>query len=82
MFQALSDVRDKEAPVCTARQLKELDIGIASIKFQFHHLQVVLLREFVDSDMQGRCLRAARDALSLLPELISTSEQVYNGLIW
>lgn len=59
---------------------RELALGLTSLTFQFHHLRVVLTRnDEVDADS---CLRSAREVVSLLPKLVSTSEDVYNGIVW
>lgn len=48
--------------------------------FQYHHLLVLLLRP--DSSSILKCLHSSRCALSVLPNLVSTSEEVYNGIVW
>ncbi|KAF2673406.1 hypothetical protein BT63DRAFT_451449 [Microthyrium microscopicum] len=61
-------------------QLKEMTIGLNSLTFQFYHLKVLLTRQ--EEMNPDTCLDAARNALHILPLLVSTSEQVYNGIIW
>jgi hypothetical protein len=55
-------------------------IGLDSLTFQYYHLRVLLARH-EESDRES-CLHSAREALMILPKLVSTSEQVYNGVVW
>jgi hypothetical protein len=66
---ATSDVEERE----------EMMLGLNAFTFQFQHLRVLLTRHEADT---SACLEAARNALAILPKLISTSEQVYNGIVW
>jgi hypothetical protein len=57
-----------------------MTLGLDSFTFQFYHLEVLLTRgEELNPEL---CLESARNALVILPRLISTSEQVYNGIVW
>lgn len=55
-------------------------MGLEYMSFQYHHL-IVLLTRHSDSDHKI-CVQAARDAISKLDKLVSTSAQVYNGVVW
>jgi hypothetical protein len=80
-LQDLSTAHQKEMLANAAEsQQKEMHLGRDSFTFQFHHLEVLLFRH--DESDTIRCLDPARKALSILPRLMSTSEQVYNGVVW
>lgn len=48
--------------------------------FQYHHLHVYLTAN--DDESRETCLNAARNAIDSLKRLVSTSSQVYNGIVW
>ena len=58
----------------------ELKTGLESMAFQHHHLLVLLTNH--DTEDRQECLCASRDAISTLLCLVSTSAQVYNGIVW
>lgn len=58
----------------------EMDLGLQTMLFQYYHLLVLLTKAFEDD--REVCLGAAREALSMLDRLVSTSEQLYNGVVW
>ncbi|KAI9738847.1 MAG: hypothetical protein M1834_008354 [Cirrosporium novae-zelandiae] len=59
----------------------EITLGLNVLKFQYHHLKVVLYRTG-PSQQKAHSLDSAREAIKLLSKLVSTTEQVYNGLVW
>ncbi|OCL13053.1 hypothetical protein AOQ84DRAFT_333229 [Glonium stellatum] len=59
---------------------QELNLGLDSMKFQYHHLLVLITRS--DENDQNFCLSSTREALAMLDRLVSTSERVYNGIVW
>lgn len=69
-----------EANVTSAAQQREMALGIRSMKFQYLHLLIMLLRD----DPRSCSLRiaSAREALSLLPDMVSNWGSVYNGIVW
>lgn len=69
-----------EATHVRTEQLDEMMIGIKAMKFQRLHMTILVLKKCTDD--AGRLVAAARDALELLSCLISTSAQVYNGVVW
>ncbi|KAH8807173.1 hypothetical protein F5884DRAFT_899619 [Xylogone sp. PMI_703] len=78
--QLLQSDRAIELQSCSEDEIKELDMGLENMKFQYHHLLVLLTRHH-DADREA-CLHAARNAIWSLDKLVSTSSQVYNGIIW
>lgn len=79
-LQELHAAMSAEAIYTTAAQQREMALGIQSFKFQYLHLLIVLLR----GDVAHAALRiaSAREALSMLPEMISNWGSVYNGVVW
>lgn len=55
-------------------------IGIRAMRFQYLHILILLLRK--DENNKELRIQAARDAIELLPGLVSNSTHVYNGLVW
>ncbi|KAH8885855.1 hypothetical protein GQ53DRAFT_876698 [Thozetella sp. PMI_491] len=75
----LKSMNSERAWASTA-QLREMSLGIASMKFQYLHVLILLLKG--DRACPGRRLESAREALSLLPSMVSNWSSVYNGVIW
>ncbi|KAK1243348.1 hypothetical protein MKX07_003976 [Trichoderma sp. CBMAI-0711] len=59
---------------------QEMTIGVRAMRFQYLHILILLLRKIPNS--KDRRVQAARDAIMLLPGLISNYNHVYNGLVW
>lgn len=57
-----------------------MTIGVRAMRFQYLHILILLLRK--DPNSKDRRVQAARDAIMLLPDLVSNSSHVYNGLVW
>lgn len=55
-------------------------IGVRAMRFQYLHILILLLRK--DPNDKELRIQAARDAITLLPGLVSNSTHVYNGLVW
>lgn len=58
---------------------RELRLGINSVKFQYLHILTLLLKGGRSSDLRLSC---AREAISMLPSLVSNWASVYNGVVW
>jgi hypothetical protein len=69
-----------ERTSANASQIREMNLGIISIKFQYLHILILLLKE--DGQSSNSLLPYAREAISLLPLLVSNWGSVYNGLVW
>ena len=57
-----------------------MDIGIKFVSFQYHYHCCVLLRSH--TKWRHNCIEHSREALSLLADLVSDSNEVYNSVIW
>ncbi|KAH8677966.1 hypothetical protein BX600DRAFT_141102 [Xylariales sp. PMI_506] len=64
----------------TGIQLHEMEIGIKSMEFQYLHLLIVSASS--QAQHSERRITWARKAIKLLPDLVSNSTQVYNGIVW
>lgn len=71
---------DAERPWAEETQLREMSLGISSMKFQYLHI-VILLHKGYPTCASIR-LESAREALSLLPSMVSDWASVYNGVVW
>lgn len=70
---------ENERSSADANQIREMNLGINSNKFQYLHILILLLKGDQCSDLRLSC---AREAISLLPFLVSNWGSVYNGVIW
>ena len=61
-------------------QQREMLLGIRSFKFQYLHILIMLLRD--DSNQSALRIASAREALSILPDMVSNWGSVYNGVVW
>lgn len=64
----------------SSEEVIELKTGMEFMAFQYHHLHVHLTAN--DDESREICLNAARNAIDSLKRLVSTSSQVYNGIVW
>ncbi|KAK4077721.1 uncharacterized protein Triagg1_3415 [Trichoderma aggressivum f. europaeum] len=78
--ELLLKVLNEESATSTAHQIQEMTIGVRAMRFQYLHILVLVLRK--DPSSRERRVQAARDAIMLLPDLVSNSIHVYNGLVW
>lgn len=64
----------------TADQRREMLLGINSLKFQYLTILIVLLR--YDLSRSALRISSAREALKMLPDIVSNWGSVYNGVVW
>ncbi|KAF4960809.1 hypothetical protein FSARC_10361 [Fusarium sarcochroum] len=76
----LTDTMNSERLSSSPKQLREMSLGISSVKFEYLHI-LMILHKGVPSKAGVR-LEAAREAISLLPSMVSNWASVYNGIIW
>lgn len=57
-----------------------MELGLRSFKFQYLHLVILLLQG--NGAQAALRIASAREALSLLPDMISSWSSVYNGVVW
>ncbi|KAE8414804.1 fungal-specific transcription factor domain-containing protein [Aspergillus pseudocaelatus] len=78
--QVLTDTMHVESASASACHLKEMGLGINSIKFHYLHILIILLKG--DESNSTLRLSSARDAISLLSSIISNWSSIYNGVVW
>lgn len=78
--QILKDTLQNERAFSGPNELREMVLGISTIKFEYLHVLMVLLKSHPPS--ASLRLEAAREAISLLPSMISNWTSVYNSMIW
>ena len=61
-------------------QIREMSLGISSIKFQYLHSLILLLKG--DESSSALRLFSAREAISILSSMVSNWSSVYNGVVW
>ncbi|KAJ5118818.1 hypothetical protein N7448_010525, partial [Penicillium atrosanguineum] len=76
---ALTQAMESERMPADANLIREMNLGINNNKFQYLHILILLLKGDRSSDIR---LSFAREAISLLPSLVSNWGSVYNGVIW
>ncbi|KAL9571744.1 hypothetical protein ACKAV7_004068 [Fusarium commune] len=77
--QILNDTLQNERAFSGPNELREMGLGISTIKFEYLHVLMALLKPYWPS--AGLRLEAARDAISLLPSMVSNWTSVYNSMI-
>lgn len=78
--KVLSSIMDAEKASLNPAQLREMTLGIRSMKFYHLHILILLSRD--DSSQREALLSAAREAISILPSIVSNWVSVYNGMVW
>ncbi|KAE8324017.1 fungal-specific transcription factor domain-containing protein [Aspergillus sergii] len=78
--QALTETMNAESATANANHLREMTLGINSIKFHYLHILVILLKG--DESNSALRLSSARDAISLLSSMVSNWSSIYNGVVW
>lgn len=78
--QILNDTLQNERAFSGPNELREMALGISTIKFEYLHVLMVLLKSH--SPSASLRLEAAREAISLLPSMVSNWTSVYNSMIW
>ncbi|KAH7209904.1 hypothetical protein DER44DRAFT_864524 [Fusarium oxysporum] len=76
----LEDTLQNERAFSGPNELREMVLGISTIKFEYLHVLMVLLKSHPPS--ASLRLEAARQAISLLPSMVSNWTSVYNSMIW
>ncbi|KAJ5281836.1 hypothetical protein N7478_007208 [Penicillium angulare] len=76
---ALKQAMEYEQASADAYQIREMKLGINSVNFQYLHILTLLLKGDRYSALRLSC---AREAISILPSLVSNWGSVYNGVVW
>ncbi|KZL67587.1 fungal specific transcription factor domain-containing protein [Colletotrichum tofieldiae] len=78
--KVLTETMEAERQFLGTAQLKEMSLGLNSMRFQYLHIVIILFKG--DDSYLNLRLEAAREALFLLPSIVSNWSSVYNGVIW
>ncbi|CVL06142.1 uncharacterized protein FMAN_03871 [Fusarium mangiferae] len=76
----LSDTLQNEIRFSSPNELREMKLGISTIKFEYLHVLMVLLKSHPPS--ANLRLDTAREAITILPSMISNWTSIYNSMIW
>ncbi|KAM0428435.1 hypothetical protein ACHAQK_011568 [Fusarium lateritium] len=78
--QTLQEIHENAPPSSSPNQLHEMSLGITTVKFEYLHT----LMAFTNGDPSSSNLRleAAREAISLLPSMVSNWTSLFNSMIW
>jgi hypothetical protein len=80
LFQVLEACLIAERPFLTAKTQYSMRMGITVLEFQYLNQKIQLIRS--NSARKDECLTASKDLLRLLPDLVSDSNELYNGVVW
>ncbi|KAM0203348.1 hypothetical protein ACHAQD_010860 [Fusarium lateritium] len=78
--KTLREIHENERPSSSPNQLHEMSLGITTIKFEYLHTLMALTNG--DPSSSNLRLEAAREAISLLPSMVSNWTSLFNGMIW
>ncbi|KAF5682491.1 transcriptional regulatory [Fusarium circinatum] len=76
----LSDTHHNERSFSSPNELREMELGISTMKFEYLHVLIVLHKSH--SPSANLRLETARQAISLLPSMISNWTSIYNSMVW
>lgn len=69
-----------EESLLDAKGAASVKLGLRTLEFNRHYLLVILGR--ASSDMKVETMQSSVEMLFLLKDLVSDSEEVYNGIVW
>ncbi|KAK1676145.1 hypothetical protein BDP55DRAFT_693403 [Colletotrichum godetiae] len=78
--EILNKTIEAERRLLEPAQLKEMLLGLNSLRFQYLHIMIILLKE--EKSSNNHCLECAREALFILPSIVPNWSSVYNGVVW
>ncbi|KAJ5762003.1 Transcription factor [Penicillium nucicola] len=78
--RALTDILRVESVSADVAQIREMSLGISSIKFQYLCSLILLVKG--DESLSTLRLFSAREAISILSSMVSNWSSVYNGVVW
>lgn len=80
LIQLLDAATTAEEALLDAKGIASVKLGLRTLEFNRHYLLVTLGR--ASSDMKAETTQSAKEMLYLLRDLVSDSEEVYNGIVW
>lgn len=79
-LQLLEAATTAEEALLDAKGIASVKLGLRTLEFNRHYLLVTLGR--ASSNMRAETTQSAKEMLYLLRDLVSDSEEVYNGIVW
>ncbi|KAI8689556.1 Zn(2)-C6 fungal-type domain-containing protein [Fusarium sp. Ph1] len=79
-YELLSEARESETESHNTAQSREMSLGILSV--QFRYLTACIILQGSRSGNEELRISYARQAISLLPNIVSNWSQVYNPAVW
>nr|POF12724.1 putative transcriptional regulatory protein c11d3.07c [Quercus suber] len=83
-FEETSEILDAaaiaEKPFLDAKACASIDLGIVHRRFQYYWLSLLVKQS--SPRWKSQCTKLSKTMLSLLEQLISDSEEPYNGIVW
>lgn len=69
-----------EKPFLDAKGAASVDLGVRTGTINYHYLRVLLAKS--SSKMKRQCIESSRAMLHILDDMVSDSEEPFNGIIW
>ena len=79
-MQLLEAAALAEKPFLDASSAASIDLGLRTISFSYQYLLILLARS--SSRMRTQCIDSSKRMLRLLENMVSSSEEPYNGIVW
>ncbi|EMC92685.1 hypothetical protein BAUCODRAFT_151097 [Baudoinia panamericana UAMH 10762] len=79
-MEVLEAAAKAEKPILDAQGVASIDLGLRSLRFQIDYIRVLLTRS--SARLRGQCIEASKRMLNKLDELVSDSEEPFNGIVW
>ena len=69
-----------EKPFLDTSSAASIDLGLCNVNFQYEYLFILLARS--SPPMKVQCIESSKRMLRLLENMVSNSEEPYNGIVW
>lgn len=79
-MQLLEAAALAEKPFLDANSAASIDLGLRTVSFRYQYLLILLARS--SSRMKTQCTDSSKTMLRLLENMVSDSEETYNGIVW
>ena len=79
-MQLLEAAALAEKPFLDASSAASIDLGLRNLSFTYEYLLILLTRS--SSPLRTQCIDSSKRMLRLLENMVSDSEEPYNGMVW
>lgn len=79
-MQLLEAAALAEKPFLDGSSAASIDLGLRNVSFSYYYLLILLARS--SSQMRTQCIDSSKRMLGLLENMVSDSEEPYNGIVW